>query len=157
MTTLAKWLYLLSLALWLGSIVFFSFVVAPAVFRSLPRAEAGRVLGSIFPIYYGMGYACGGALLASALLLFRTTRPRAASWGAAAVLAAFMLGATLYAGLVVQPRVRALRSVLDETRGAPAAKEEFDRQHRLAVQLNVAVLCGGLIISALTAARLREN
>src|SRR6266404_1023893 len=59
MGALVRWLFLLALGLWLGEVVFFSFVVAPSVFRSVPPLEAGRVVGAIFPRYYLLGIACG--------------------------------------------------------------------------------------------------
>jgi uncharacterized membrane protein len=49
-----KFLYLAALVVWLGEVVFFSFVAAPAAFRTLPTPEAGRVVGAIFPLYYAL-------------------------------------------------------------------------------------------------------
>ena len=40
MTQWLKWLYLLTLAVWIGSIVFFSFAVAPTVFKTLKPEDA---------------------------------------------------------------------------------------------------------------------
>jgi len=150
----AKWLYLAALAVWLGSIVFFSFFVAPTVFRTLPTDEAGRVVGTIFPNYYRLGYICGLLLLLTSLVLWRGASTAAAGWVATSALAAVMLLLTLYAGLVIQPRAHALRAQLSDP-AAPAAKEEFDALHRRAVQANAAGLIGGLIVTGLTAASLR--
>jgi hypothetical protein len=33
---------------------FFSFVVAPILFKTLPKEEAGKVVEKIFPIYFGL-------------------------------------------------------------------------------------------------------
>jgi len=48
-----------SVGIWLGSIVFFSFVVAPRVFDVLERERAGDVVNSIFPAYYVLGSLFG--------------------------------------------------------------------------------------------------
>ncbi len=154
MHAIVKWLYLAALIVWLGEIVFFSFVVAPAIFRTLPTADAGRAVGAVFPLYYRLGYVCGGALLLTTLVLMGGAVSRA-WWGVNAVLAALMLGATLYAGVVIQPRASELRPQIHDPAAPPTAKEEFDRLHRLAVQLNGAVLLCGVVVSIITARALR--
>lgn len=150
----AKWLHLVALAVWLGSIVFFSFAVAPLVFSALPRADAGRVVSAIFPTYYLIGYGCGAVLLITALAL-RTGAQRTRPWSIAAAVAAVTLAVTLYAGLIVQPRAHALRASLQEAGDGSPVKVEFDQLHRRAVQLNASALVGVLIASGLAAARLR--
>ncbi len=146
MGALLKWVYLLALAIWVGEIVFFSFVVAPTVFRTLGTAEAGRIVGAIFPKYYWVGTACG--VLALIGVTGQWLRGGGWVWTVVGGLLIIMLGATLYAGRVVQPRAAALReamhagsSVIDEH----PSKPEFDRLHRQAVQLNVLVLVCGVI------------
>ena len=52
MQTLINYIYLLSLVCWLGSVIFFSFVAAPGIFKTLEREKAGEVIGVIFPRYY---------------------------------------------------------------------------------------------------------
>ncbi|MFB6176304.1 MAG: DUF4149 domain-containing protein, partial [Halobaculum sp.] len=49
----------LALGLWLGAMVFFSFVAAPRVFAVLDDDDAGRVVTDIFPRYYTVGLALG--------------------------------------------------------------------------------------------------
>ena len=56
MNTLTAFFHLLALVCWLGSIIFFSFFAAPAVFKALERPQAGDVIGAIFPRNYGLGY-----------------------------------------------------------------------------------------------------
>jgi hypothetical protein len=66
-----------------------------------------------------------------------------------------MLAVTLYAGLIVQPRAHTLRNAMLAAPDVEAAKIEFDELHRRAVQLNGSVLFGVLVLTALTANRLR--
>ena len=154
MATLIKWLYLIALIVWVGEVVFFSFVVAPAMFRTFPTADAGRAVGAVFPTYYRVGYVCGALLLLTNLFLLGSATARA-WWGVNAALAAVMLAATLYAGFVIQPRAAELRPQIHDPAPPPGAKEEFDRLHRLAVQLNGAVLVCGAVASVITARALR--
>jgi uncharacterized membrane protein len=150
-------LFLLALSVWVGEIVFFSFVVAPAVFRNLPVEQAGRTVAVIFPRYYAVGLAAGVVLLASVLGLGALTVTRRSSWFAAAGLVAAMLAMTLYAATVIRPRAEVLRPHL--THGPapePAAQAEFDRLHRRAVQLNGLTLLAGLTVLGLGAVALGE-
>lgn len=149
-----KFLYVLALGVWLGEIAFFSFVVAPRIFGALPVEEAGRIVGSIFPTYYRLGYACGAVLMITALLLWRVAGGFD-RWAVTSGLAAIMLGATVYAGMVIQPRAQALRPHIHDPAAAPAAKAEFDQLHRRAVQLNAVVLLGGVLAAGITASGLR--
>jgi len=154
MYTVARWLYLMALIVWVGEVVFFSFVVAPSIFGAFPKVDAGRAVGAIFPTYYRLGYACGGVLLVTSALLAVSAAART-WWGVNTGLAAVMLAATLYAGVVIQPRAGELRPQIHAATVPPSVTDEFNRLHRLAVQLNGAVLLCGLVVSAITAAALR--
>ena len=41
--------YTLTLALWTGGMVLFTFIVTPAIFRSFGRDQAGEIVGYLFP------------------------------------------------------------------------------------------------------------
>ncbi|MBI3768970.1 MAG: DUF4149 domain-containing protein [Deltaproteobacteria bacterium] len=150
----AKAVFWLALVVWLGEIVFFSFIVAPSVFGALPQEIAGQVVGVIFPRYYGVGTVAGAIALVAALMLrsgTSATRP----WSAVVLMLALMVAATLYAGRVIQPRTQALRPQIHEATVDPAVRAEFDRLHRLAVQLNGAVLLLGIATVCVAATSLR--
>lgn len=55
-----------ALGIWLGSIIFFSFIGAPQTFAVLESDHAGRVVNAIFPRYYVFGIALGVATLIAA-------------------------------------------------------------------------------------------
>ena len=60
MTQWVRWLYVLTLAVWIGSIVFFSFAVAPTVFKTLKPEDAAALIRRIFSKYYLIGIVCSG-------------------------------------------------------------------------------------------------
>lgn len=157
MPWLVLFAYLLALGVWLGTVVFFSFVVAPQVFGALPLEQAGAVVGVVFPSYYAVGDLCGAILLGSALLLRRWSRPGGALWLVAAGIAALALATSLYAGLAVQPRLSALRPQLHRPDTPVAVRAEFDELHRLAVELNGGILLAALTLTGLLAAQLSEG
>ncbi|MBI1951741.1 MAG: DUF4149 domain-containing protein [Acidobacteria bacterium] len=154
MTALLRFVHLLALGVWVGSVVLFSFVTAPALFGALPRDLAGRAVSAIFPRYYALGAACGALALLSGLLL----GARQAVWGrllaAEMVLLLLMTGIVVYAGRVVLPQAGRARLALLSPEGTPAydaAKARFDALHRRSVLLNGTVLVLGVVSIALVA------
>jgi Domain of unknown function (DUF4149) len=153
---IALFIYLVAIACWLGGIVFFSFFTAPAVFGALPIAEAGKVISTIFPRYYLLGYVAGTLAVILSVYLTAVRTPRL-WWAATAAVLAIALGLTFYAGAVVLPRVASIRSVAEEQNPDPVRKAEFDRLHALSVYLNGAVLLLNLAAVAGTAIALTRH
>jgi uncharacterized protein DUF4149 len=150
---IALFVYLLAIACWLGAIVFFSFFTAPVVFTRLPITEAGRVVSTIFPRYYALGYVAGLLSLVLAVY-FTATRAGPLWWGGSAFALAVALALTVYAGMIVRPRVDEIRTVSEEQNPDPTRKAEFDHLHRLSVILNGAVLILNLTALATSAGAL---
>jgi hypothetical protein len=132
-------IYLAALGCWLGGIVFFSFFTAPAVFTVLARPEAGKLISTIFPRYYMLGYIVGTISLVLAIYFTAVRGPRL-WWGGTTVALAIALGLTFYAGTVILPRADAIRTVNEAANPDPAVKAEFDKLHHTSVMLNGAVL-----------------
>jgi len=154
-TTILRLCYLLGLSVWIGEVIFFSFVVAPAIFSVLGPAPAGDVVSVIFPRYYALGIGAATVTLASALALGRrATLPRL--WTATSAVVAVGLLATVIAGTVVHPRAQHLRAAAHAAGQAPSDSEPFQRAHRLAVGLNGAALLAAIIGLGLSAAALHE-
>ena len=150
-STLINFIYLLSLVCWVGSIIFFSFFVAPVVFKTLEREKAGELVGIIFPRYYMIGYVCGVLVLVALLL----TGPETAGlkWCAWGIM---MLG-TVCAGLAVNPKARILKEKLKDAPETekPDLEARFKTLHSLSVKLNATVLFAGLWLLWLTAGILK--
>lgn len=154
MAWLLLWLHVLALAAWLGETVFFSLVVAPALFGTLPVEDAGRITSLLFPGYYFVGYVAGALLAATGFALWRRSRPAGGLWLIASLVALVSLAACLYAGLSIQPRAAALRPQLHDPAAPVEVRAEFDALHDRAVQLNGVVLIGTLVIAGLLAAQM---
>jgi len=153
MAALLRFAHLLALGVWIGSVVFFSFVVAPSLFGALPRDAAGRAVSTIFPRYYAFGAVCGALALLSGLLLGVLQVARGRALAAELILLALMIGIVAYAGRVVLPEASRARQALAL---APEGAAEHDRTqarfdclHRRSVLLNGTVLLLGLAALAL--------
>ncbi len=155
MGVVLRFLYLTALIVWLGEVVFFSFVAAPAAFRTLSAQEAGRVVGAIFPLYYALGTVAGVVALSVGFLLRLQAQGEKGKWLLAIALLLVMLGANLYAWQVVLPRTQVLRSEMHSAAAdpSPSVAAEFRRLHAQAMLLNLVVLLGGvgvIVVASLT-------
>ncbi len=57
LSDLAIALFRTATGLVLGIMLFLTFGIAPALFRNYPSAEAGAIMGKLFPVYYHFIYA----------------------------------------------------------------------------------------------------
>jgi uncharacterized membrane protein len=129
-------IYILALCAWVGSILFFSFVVAPLVFRVLASDAAGRFLRALFPRYYIWG-AISGSIALPAYVAGPLCFPeyRGPMVGAAAMA---ILACTLVMFYAVNSLVPQINQARDE---GPSGLARFEQLHRRSVRLNSMVLC----------------
>lgn len=147
--TLLRSVESLGLGVWVGSILFFSFVVAPTAFRSLDRAHAGLFIQGVFPRYYLFGIICGAITLAAGLAV----RAMRGDWAGRSAVTLAIIGAmfftTMYARQGLMPvieRHRDARATVEEGSEAyEAAHRKFRAGHRASVILNLAVLILGVV------------
>jgi uncharacterized membrane protein len=151
MTQAIRWLYLLTLAVWVGSIVFFSFAIAPTVFKVLKPEDAAKLQRAMFPKYYFVGMMCAvvGIVCVGILVADRAF----GKWpGVLSLLLLAAMGATdLWLRQAVVPHMNDLREkraaiVESGQQAEPALESEWKSLHRLSVQLNGAVLLCGLAL-----------
>jgi len=151
MQTALKFIYILSVCFWIGSIFFFSFFAAPSIFKVLPRETAGNVVTDIFPKYYLVAYVCGGAAIITTILL------RMLSGQGGSILfiirlsaLAVMLALAVYAGSVLRPQAvgarTEMRSLTEESPNYPASQEKFRKLHARSAIINSAVFLLGIAI-----------
>ena len=113
----------------LGAMLFFPSVVAPVVFTSLPEAQAGEFLRSMFPRYYAFMIA----LSLIAALLFLVVSDESAYQAATVCL--FVGVSTLWVRQWLLPRINMARDA--QLAGDVEAGRRFDRDHKLSVGVNM--------------------
>ena len=116
----------------LGAMLFFPSVVAPVVFTSLPEAQAGVFLRSMFPRYYAFMIA----LSLIAALLFLVANDESAYQ--AAIVCLFVGLSTLWVRQWLLPRINTARDA--QLAGDVEAGRRFDRDHKLSVGMNMVQL-----------------
>lgn len=150
-----RYLMLLSLVVWLGGLIFFAFVLAPAAFSVLPsRHLAGNVVGRSLGALHWMGIISGLVFLASSLLYSRLSRGTAHIFAARHVLICLMLALTLISQFGIIPRMDTLRASLGEIDSVPPdnpVRMQFDALHVWSTRVEGGVLLLGLVVVYLTA------
>ena len=151
MITIIRFLHLLSLVVWIGGMIFFSFIAAPSIFKILPRDKVGDMVGDIFPKYWMMGYICSAVALVTVIIL---SFQREGLSGFRIGLLAVMGILTFCSGLAVGSKARMVKARIrssGDTKEAEELKSEFNRLHRRSTILNSIILVLGLIVIFLTA------
>ena len=145
MLSVWRTIYLVSLSLMVGGMVFLSFWVAPVLFKNFPREQAGETLSVIFPGYHLLAISC--ALFALASFSFMAIIHR--KWSITRlILLITMVILSLYAGGVTGPDAAELRIKIQEQKKAEVSsselREKFHKLHQRAVILNGVVLLIGV-------------
>ena len=122
-------LTLFLISIWVGSIIFFSAIIAPTVFKALDEKNAGIFLRAFFPKYYIFGIILGFI----ALIL-----------GIKAM--SLMLVSMVVAMILLSIISRLMIPVINAARDMGVEGESrFKKLHTLSVFLNILTLIIGLI------------
>jgi hypothetical protein len=141
MHTFPRFLQLLALVVWIGGIIFFSFVVAPGLFALVPTTLAGSVVGRSLAILHYMGLICGAVFLAASFLLHSPAQKPMR------VLVLLMMLLTGISQFGVTRQIHHLREMVGAVEVLPpkdAGRAAFDRLHQISVILESLVLVLGL-------------
>src|SRR5258708_29577627 len=117
---IVRFVHFFTFIFWYGTLLYFTFIQAPVLFKNLPRELFGQVQSSLFPAYYWISYACGVLLVVTYNLLhpLKNYVPQdCVKITALCLMLLFSLGQGLWIG----PKVGALRV---ERQNAEAAKDQ---------------------------------
>lgn len=142
-----RFVRLLSIALWIGSIFFFAAVVAPTLFRVLPtHVLAGLVVSNSLFKLHRIGFICALIYLLASLLLAIVQGANSA-FRARDLLLVLMLGITIFLHYGFEPRMVRLRDgmgVIDTVPRDDPRRVQFNRMHVWSSRLEGSVLFLGL-------------
>ena len=150
MSAMVQCLYNLVLALWVGGISLFTFIVTPVIFRSFGRDVAGEVVGKLFP-----GYFLYTLLLSIlALILFLASRPSlrksAHTWSLLLIAVAIIINTFVYFKL--HPEIKKIKQEILSFEAAQESplRKRFGQLHGVSATLNVILLADGVALLAIS-------
>jgi len=161
MQVILRFLFLLSLVFWIGSIFFFSTSAAPSIFKVLPKQLAGDLVTDIFPKYYLISYVCGVVAIVTSLLSWLTgSHSSTASYLLRVIILVIMLGLAIFAGAVIRPQAleirTEMRSLVEDSPRYSELQNRFNALHKTSVLLNSVVFLLGIAIVLITAYNYKE-
>jgi uncharacterized membrane protein len=143
-----RFFMLLSMVIWVGGIIFFSFVVAPALFQILPtRHLSGLVVTRTLASLHWIGVICGGVFLICSFCEAYRASGSVQGFAARNVLVLGMMVATLISQIVVSTKMAALRAEMgeiDKIAASDPRRIAFNQLHQWSTGLEVVVLVLGL-------------
>lgn len=158
---IVKYLHMLTLCVWVGGMVFFTFIGAPAIFKDLPRDMAGVAVGGIFPKYWMMGYVCSLLLLGTLLYI---TKGNFGAFKVQVGILAVAVALSFVSGLVVGVKAHDIKTQMNAEQDAMKKEElhkEFRKMHGISALMNVAtiLLMFGYVwyVPAVTASSFKES
>ena len=156
-----RFLILLSLIVWLGGLIFFSFVVAPTAFAVLPtRHLAGSVVSRSLTALHWIAIVSGVVFLITSFIYSRVTTGSAHPFAARQLLVVIMLVLTCVSQFGISPRMARLRASVGEFDNVPLndpARLRFNALHVWSTRLEGGVFLLGVVLAYLTAQSLANQ
>lgn len=137
-------LYTLTLALWVGGMTIFTFVVTPAIFRTYDRDTAGRIVGSLFDGYFYYNLSVMAAAIVLVVLAARLAGRPASRLPVILIAAAILMNCAVT--FKVYPEIRAVKARVGSFVTTPKGsdiRKEFSKLHAISAVLNLLMLADG--------------
>jgi uncharacterized membrane protein len=159
--SLLRFLMVLSLVVWIGSLIFFAFVLAPTAFQVLPNTHlAGNVVGRALGKLHWIAIISGVVFLFSSLLYSYLAQGTAHLFAMRHILICLMLALTLVSQFWIIPHMDTLRAQVGDFAAVPLtdpARVQFDVLHVWSTRVESGVLLLGLVAVFLTANALTQR
>ena len=143
-----RFLMLLSMVVWVGGIIFFAFVVAPALFSLLPtRHLSGLVVTRTLAGLHWIGVVCGGVFLICSFFEAYHTTGSVQAFATRNLLVFGMVVVTLWSQIGISTKMAALRGEMgeiDKIATTDPRRIAFNQLHQWSTRLEVIVLLLGL-------------
>ncbi len=145
----------LLLGVWLGSMIFFSFAVAPSAFAVLPTREmAGVMVTSTIGKVEVLGLVIGTLLILIHAASWRSRQSRRAIETLQAVLLVLMIASAGLSRFWISPAMVSLRAQMgghiDDVAVTDPMRMQFNDLHQYSVSLMSAAMISGLVVLFLT-------
>lgn len=140
-------LYNFILALWVGGIVIFTFLVTPVIFQSFSRDTAGEIVGKLFSYYFPYNLILSVTALAIFLVFIRIKGKNRVKITIilliVAVLINLFINFKLHPDIIsIKQQIKTFETQSDES----SARLHFRKLHSISALLNILVLIDGFAL-----------
>ena len=155
MKTVIRTIIWLALVVWLGGLLFFPVTAAAAFSTIADTHQAGTIVAKCLVVLHREGLFAGGILvvLLAAGYFVKTFQMSTMSIGIVVTL--LMLACTAYSQFSIIPRMErdriAVGGAIDSVAKTDPRHTDFDRLHNVSVDVEEAVMLGGVVLVILVA------
>jgi uncharacterized membrane protein len=147
MKRLLHGIYGLVLALWVGGMAMFTFLVTPAIFRSHERDAAGAIVDKLFPGYFFYNLVL--AAVAALVLLGLWSYHERAGCRMSLFLVVLAVLLNCYVVFKLYPDIRTVKQEISSFETEPPdtpARKKFRRLHGISAVANLLLLADGVTL-----------
>jgi len=147
MKNIIHYFYMVLVALWVGGMASFTFVITPRIFSHYDRDAAGQIVGALIPLYFPYNFILSALAVALLLVMWR-------GWAGSAhrisvVLAVLAAVIALYVLFMLYPDIMEIKRQVTSFVDMPPDMEpraSFRRLHAVSAILNLAQLLIGMML-----------
>ncbi len=140
-------IYNLILALWVGGIAIFTFLVTPAIFRSFARDTASDIVDQLFPVFFPFVLALSVLALAVFVVTFGV---KPGFWHRASlVLLCMAVAINIFVTFKLYPDIKRVKAEIrsfETTSADSPERKRFSALHGVSAALNLLVLADGVAL-----------
>jgi len=147
MKKFASYSYRLVLALWVGGVAIYTFLVTPAIFTGFGRDTAAKIVDSMMGAYFT--YNLTLALVATALLFTQTGLMDTRALRVSIVLGIFSVIVCIFINFKLYPDIMAVKATVTSFETMPkdtGPRAEFGKLHAVSAVLNLSYLVIGMVM-----------
>jgi xanthine/uracil permease len=142
-----NYFYMVVVALWVGGMASFTFVMTPRIFSHYDRDAAGQIVGALIPVYFPYNFALSVLTVVLLLVMWRGWTGHAHR--ISVVLAILAAAIALYVLFMLYPDIMEIKRQVTSFVDMPPDMEpraSFRRLHALSAMLNLTQLLIGMIL-----------
>jgi uncharacterized membrane protein len=151
---IASFVHALGMTVWLGGIVALGAIVAPTLFRRLPRHEAGALFGPMLRIFEKVSLGAAVFAVTGAAAKAYIAEQNVNLWSVLRYVALFAMCALLFAAnSLIHPAIRKVQEANPNVSQLPEtdpARMRFQMLHKLSERLMMGQLAFGLVVLLFT-------
>jgi hypothetical protein len=139
--------YNLVLALWVGGVTIFTFVVTPAIFKGYGRDVAAQIVGKLFDVYFRYNMALSVLALILFLLVMSGGEMGGYKFSIILLIVAILINA--YVVLKLHPEIKSVKQQVASFETSPTdsgPRKRFGRLHAVSMAMNLLLLADGVTL-----------